>query len=83
MNNSVAINLKEYLILDFENNYIYSDYSENYITSSKTYKIDCFIDGERGINNCTICNLNLMGNNTYGIFIAQGNNILFQNIKLW
>ena len=82
MNNSVAINLKEYLILDFENNYIYSDNSEDYVNSSKTYKIACFIDGERGINNCTICNLNLMGNNTYGVFIAQGNNILFQNINI-
>ena len=82
MYKSVAINMKSYLILDFENNYIYSDNSENYVTSSQTYKIDCFIDAERGINNSTICNLNLMGNNTYGIFVAAGYNILFQNINI-
>ena len=82
MNTSVAINLKSNLILDFENNYIYSDDSENYVTSNKTYKLQCFIDAERGISNTTICNLNLMGSNSYGIFVSQVRDILFKNINI-
>ena len=82
MNNSVAIKCKSDVILDFNNNYIYIDNSEDYIKDSNKYDIGCFIDMERGVKNVTICNLNLMGQNTYGIFVAQSSNILFQNINI-
>ena len=82
MANSVAISCKSLVILDFENNYFYIDNSEDYVTSSNRYNIKCFIDMERGVNNTTICNLILMGSCTYGIFVAQGREILFQNIKM-
>ena len=82
MANSVAISCKSLVILDFENNYFYIDNSEDYVTSSNKYNIKCFIDMERGVNNTTICNLILMGSCTYGIFVAQGREILFQNIKM-
>ena len=83
MSTSLAINCKSYVILDFENNYIYIDNSDKFVNSSgKEYKIDCFIDIERNIRFSTICNLNLMGKHTYGIFVAGSSFILFQNIHI-
>lgn len=71
MSSSVAIILRSYVILDFENNYFYIDNSENYVADSKTYDIGCFIDMEKGVNHSTICNLILLGSSFYGIFAAQ------------
>ena len=83
MNSSLSINCKSYVILDFENNYIYIDNSDKYVNSSgKEYNIGCFIDIERYIRYITICNLNLMGKHTYGIFVAGSSFILFQNIHI-
>ena len=82
MNSSVAINCKSYVILDFENNYIYIDNSEKYINDTKEYSILCFIDMERGVKYVTICNINLMGQHTYGVFAAQSYYILFQNFNI-
>ena len=82
MNLSVAINCKSYVILDFENNIIYIDNSENYKSEGKEYKIISFIDMERGINHTTICNLNLIGIHTFGIFVAGSSDLFFQNINI-
>ncbi len=50
MSTSLAINCKSYVILDFENNYIYIDNSDKFVNRSvKEYKIDCFFDIERNI----------------------------------
>ena len=82
MNSSVAINCQNYVILDFEDNYIYTDNSENYKTDSKEYYIGCFIDLERYAYEITISNLNLIGGNTYGIYVAGCSYILFRNIHI-
>ena len=83
MVNSVAINVKSFTILDFENNYIFTDYSQTFKNDSGTeYNIHCFIDMERGINNVTISNINLMGENQYGAFLAQSYDILFKNFNI-
>ena len=82
MSSSVAINLKSYTILDFQDNYIYVDYSQSFTKDGTTYNINCFIDMERGINNVTICNINLMGNLQYGVFLAQSYFILFKNFNI-
>ena len=82
MSKSVAIKCISNIILDFNNNFIYIDNSEDYVNESNNYNIGCFIDMERGVKNVTICNLNLMGENIYGIFVAQSSNILFQNINI-
>lgn len=54
MSSSVAIILRSYVILYFENNYFYIDNSENYVEDSNTYDIGYFIDMERGVNHSTI-----------------------------
>ena len=82
MNTSVAIKFGSYIILDFEDNYIYIDNSEKLIKNEKEYGLNCFIDIERGIKYSTICNLNLFGMQTYGIFMAGSSYILFKNIKM-
>ena len=83
MMNSVAINVKSYVILDFENNYIFVDNSQTFKNDAGTeYNIHCFIDMERGITNSTICNINLMGEHTYGAFLAQCFFILFKNFNI-
>jgi hypothetical protein len=83
MVNSVAINVKSFVILDFENNYIFVDNSQTFKNDAGTeYNINCFIDMERGINNSTICNINLMGEHTYGAFLAQCYFILFKNFNI-
>ena len=82
MNTSVAIKCSSYVILDFEENYIYIDNTEKLKKDSKEYGLDCLIDMERGIKYSTICNLNLFGMQTYGIFVAGSSFILFKNIKM-
>ena len=83
MLNSVAINVKSYVILDFEENYIFVDNSQTFKNDAGTeYNINCFIDMERGINNSTICNINLMGEHVYGAFLAQSYFILFKNFNI-
>jgi len=82
MGTSVAIKCSSYVILDFEDNYIYIDNTEKLKKNSKEYGLDCLIDMERGVKNTTICNLNLLGMATYGIFVAQSYFILFKNIKM-
>ena len=83
MLNSVALNVKSFVILDFEENYIFIDNSQTFTNDAGTvYNINCFIDMERGINNSTICNINLMGECTYGAFLAQSYDILFKNFNI-
>ena len=83
MNSSLSINCKSYVILDFENNYIYIDNSDKYINNSgKEYNIGCFIDIERSTKYITICNLTLIGKQSYGIFVAGSSFILFQNFHI-
>ena len=82
MGNSVAIKCSSYVILDFEENYIYIDNTEKLKKGSKEYGLDCLIDIERGVKYTTICNLNLFGMQTYGIFVAGSSFILFKNIKV-
>ena len=82
MVNSVAINVKSFVILDFQDNYIYVDNSQSFTKDGTTYNINCFIDMERGINNSTICNINLMGTLTYGAFLAKCYFILFKNFNI-
>lgn len=82
MYRTLAIKCSDYVILDFEDNYIYMDNSETYTSDSINYKIGTFIDMERGAKFITICNLILMGNVTYGFFLAQAREILFQNITM-
>ena len=83
MANSVAINVKSFVILDFEDNYIFVDNSQTFTNDAgTTYNINCFIDMERGINNSTICNINLMGEHVYGAFLAQSYFILFKNFNI-
>ena len=83
MLSSVAINVKSFVILDFENNYIFVDDSQTFKNDAGTeYNINCFIDMERGINNSTICNINLMGIHVYGAFLAQSYFILFKNFNI-
>ena len=50
MNGSVSISCLSNVILDFGDNIIYIDYTEEYIDDSK-YKIEAFIDIERNVNN--------------------------------
>jgi len=80
MNNSVAIKPSSYTILDFQNNYIYIDNSESFVSSSKTFNINTLIDMERGAKYITISNCTIIGQTTYGIFLAQSSYILFKNI---
>ena len=82
MSSSVAINVQNFVILDFENNYIFVDNSQTFTDGGTTYNINCFIDMERGLNNSTICNINLMGECFYGAFLAQSYNILFKNFNI-
>ena len=81
MNGSVSISCPSNVILDFGDNIIYIDYTEEYIDDSK-YKIEAFIDIERSVNNTTICNLTIIGIHCYGIFVAGCWNLLFQNINI-
>ena len=82
MYNSVAIKPSSYTILDFQNNYIYIDYSESFLSSSTTYNIYSFIDMERGVKNVTVGNITLLGKCTYGAFLAQSSFILFKNFHI-
>lgn len=61
MNNSVAIKPSSYTILDFQNNYIYIDNSESFVSSSKTFNINTLIDMERGAKYITISNCTIIG----------------------
>ena len=81
MNGSVSISCPSNVILDFGDNIIYIDYTEEYIDDSK-YKIEAFIDIERSVNNTTVCNLTIIGIHCYGIFVAGCWNLLFQNINI-
>ena len=83
MNASVAIKCSSYVILDFEENYIYIENTEKLKKGSKECGLDCLIDIERGIKYTTICNLNLFGMQTYGIFVAGSSFIFFKNIKIF
>ena len=83
MFNSVAINVKSFTILDFQNNYIFVDNTQTFKNDAGTeYNINCFIDMERGINNSTISNINIMGECIYGAFLAQCYDILFKNFNI-
>ena len=82
MSSSVAIIMQSFVILDFENNYIFIDNSQTFTDGGTTYNINCFIDMERGVNNSTICNINLIGQCSYGAFLAQSYNILFKNFNI-
>ena len=83
MFNSVAINVKSFTILDFQNNYIFVDNTQTFKNDAGTeYNINCFIDMERGINNSTISNINIMGECVYGAFLAQCYDILFKNFNI-
>ena len=80
--NSITIKPASYTILDFQNNIIYADTSETFVDSNITYNIHSFIDMERSTQYVTICNLTLLGNPDYGIFIAQGFHILIKNFHI-
>ncbi|MBO6243273.1 MAG: leucine-rich repeat domain-containing protein, partial [Clostridia bacterium] len=80
--NSVAINPPSYTILDFQNNYIYIDSSESFVSSSTTYNIGTLFDIERGKTQITISNVTLIGNTSYGAFLAQASFILFKNFHI-
>ena len=80
--NSITIKPASYTILDFQNNYIYVDTSETLVESNITYNIHSFIDMERSTEHVTICNLTILGKPDYGIFIAQGFNILIKNFHI-
>ena len=79
--NSVSMQPSSYTILDFQDNYIYVDKSESFI-STYTYNINAVINMERGVKYVTICNLTLIGRYTYGIFLAQASNIYMKNIHI-
>ncbi len=82
MNYSVSIRCVSYVILDFEDNYIYINNSEKLKTNSGEYGLECFIDMERGVYKSTVCNLKLIGKLTYGTFIAGSSFILFKNYHI-
>ena len=82
MFNSVTIKPPSYTILDFQDNYIYVDSSESFISSSTTYNIHCLFDMERGVKYVTITNITILGNYTYGAFLAQSSFILFKNFNV-
>ena len=83
MKSSISINCKSYVIIDFEDNYIYIDNSQPYTKDSgEKYSIQCFIDIEKYLHDITICNLNLMGMHTYGIFLSGSYDVLFKNINI-
>ena len=82
MYNSVAIKPSSYTILDFQDNYIYIDYSETFVSSSTTYNIYSLFDMERGAKYITISNITILGRCTYGAFLAQSSFILFKNFHM-
>ena len=81
MYNSVAIKPTSYTILDFQNNYIYIDYSETFV-STYTYNIYSLFDIERGGKYITISNVNILGHCIYGAFLAQASYVLFKNFHM-
>ena len=82
MYNSVSIKPSSYTILDFQDNYIYMDYSETFVSGSTTYNIYALFDIERGGKYITISNINIIGKCTYAAFLAQASYILFKNFHL-
>ena len=83
MNSSISINCRSYVIIDFGDNYIYIDNSKICTKDSgEKYSIQCFIDIEKNLHDITICNLNLMGMHTYGVFLSGSYDVLFKNINI-
>ena len=83
MKSSISINCRSYVIIDFGDNYIYIDNSKIYTKDSgEKYSIQCFIDIEKNLHDITICNLNLMGMHTYGVFLSGSYDVLFKNINI-
>ena len=83
MKSSISINCRSYVIIDFGDNYIYIDNSQTYTKDSgEKYSIQCFIDIEKYLHDITICNLNLIGMHTYGVFLSGSYDVLFKNINI-
>ena len=82
MPDSVSIKPTSYTILDFQNNYIYIDFSQTFVSSSTTYNIYALFDIERGGKYISITNATILGKCTYCAFLAQASNILFKNFHI-
>ena len=81
MYNSVSIMPTSYTILDFQDNIIYIDYSETFV-STYTFNISALFDLERGPKYITISNVTIIGKTTYTAFLAQSSFILFKNFHV-
>ncbi|MCR5725043.1 MAG: leucine-rich repeat domain-containing protein [Treponema sp.] len=90
MAGSISIIPPSYTILDFDDNTIYVDTSGSFsgsqtksgVTYSFTYNINSFINIERGVHDISVRNGTFTGKPTYGIFIAQGYDIVVDNVKI-
>lgn len=90
MAGSISIIPPSYTILDFNDNTIYVDTSAAFsgsqrkgsVTYSFTYNINSFINMERGVHDISVRNGTFTGSPTYGIFIAQGYDIVVDNVKI-
>ena len=81
MNGSASISCPNYVILNFRDNIIYIDYTEESIDDSYTkYKIQSFIDKKEVLIILLYSNLTIICIHCYAIFVAGFWNLLFQNI---